>query len=194
MHYSLSDMVMDLVQNSIEAKADRITLDLNQTGNDLTVRLTDNGCGMTEGELAKAMDPFYSDGEKHRHRRVGLGIPFLKQTVDQTDGRFEIHSEKNKGTSLNIQFNLGNVDTPPEGDWPGLFMQAFCFEGDYEMVISRKIAEPGNELLGYELSRSELQDVLGDFSDAGAMILLRDYLQSQEEELLREWKEIREDG
>ena len=194
MHYSLSEMVMDLVQNSIEANADRITLDLFQSGNILTVRLTDNGCGMTEGELEKAIDPFYSDGQKHCHRRVGLGIPFLKQTVDQTDGRFEIHSEKNMGTSLNIQFNLGHLDTPPGGDWPALFLQAFCFEGDYEMVISRKIAETGKNPVGYELSRSELGDVLGNFNDAGAMFLLRDYLRSQEDELLREWKEIQEDG
>ena len=194
MHYSLSDMVMDLVQNSIEAKAGKVTLDLIQTGQNLTVRLTDNGCGMTEGELERAMDPFYSDGEKHRHRRVGLGIPFLKQTVDQTDGRFEIHSEKNMGTSLNIQFNLGNVDTPPEGDWAGLFMQAFCFEGDYEMVITREIREPGGKSVDYSVVRSELQKVLGEFSDSGAMILLRDYLISQEEDLLNQWKEIREDG
>jgi len=190
MHYSLSDMILDLVQNSIEAKAEKITLDLIRSGNILTVRLGDNGCGMTEGELKKASDPFYTDGIKHCHRKIGLGIPFLIQTVEQTDGRFEIHSEKNMGTSLDIEFNLGNVDTPPEGSWPGLFMQAFCFEGDYELIINRKLISEEKGEPGYTLSRRELKDVLGDFSDAGAMILLRDYLQSQEDELLSELKEI----
>ena len=190
MHYTLSDMILDLVQNSIEAKAEKITLDLIRSGDFLTVRLADNGCGMTEGQLSKAKDPFFTDGIKHSHRKVGLGIPFLIQTVEQADGRFEIHSEKNMGTSLDIRFNLGNVDTPPEGDWPGLFMQAFCFEGDYELIIKRMLVGENKREVAYTLSRAELQDVLGDFSDSGAMILLRDYLQSQEDELLSEWKEI----
>jgi len=181
-------MILDLVQNSIEAKADRIDLDLIRNSDTLTVRLTDNGCGMTEGELAKAKDPFYTDGIKHRSRRVGLGIPFLIQTVEQADGRMEIHSEKNMGTSLNIQFNLGHVDTPPEGNWTGLFMQAFCFEGDYELTINRNITDESGNLSGYTLRRSEMQDALGDLNDSGAMILLRDYLESQEEELRKENK------
>lgn len=184
MHYSLSDMILDLVQNSIEAKAERTTLDLIRSSDYLTVRLCDNGCGMTEGELKKVSDPFYTDGIKHCNRKIGLGIPFLIQTVEQTDGRFEIHSEKNMGTSLEIQFNLGNIDTPPEGDWPGLFRQAFCFEGDYELVINRKLVSDDKRETGYTLSRMELKDVLGDFNDSGAMILLRDYLRSQEDELL----------
>ena len=186
MHYSLSDMVLDLVQNSVEADAPRIQLDLIREKQYLTVRLEDNGCGMTEGELEKAKDPFYSDGIKHKHRKVGLGIPFLIQTVEQTEGLFEIHSEKNKGTSLNIRFDLGNYDTPPEGDWPGLFMQTLCFEGDYELIINRMItSEDGNES-GYTLQRSELQEVLGDFNESGAMLLLRDYLRSQEQDLSQE--------
>jgi len=184
MHYSLSDMILDLVQNSVEAGAETIHLDLLKIGNDLTVRLTDNGCGMTEGQLEKAKDPFYSDGTKHKHRRVGLGIPFLIQTVEQADGSFEIHSEKNKGTSLNIRFNLGNVDTPPEGDWAGLFLQTLCFEGDYEMIINRKIVSESGHEAEYTLQRKELQDILGNFNESGAMLLLRDFLKSQEDELL----------
>ncbi|MDC7233578.1 MAG: ATP-binding protein [Spirochaetales bacterium] len=183
MHYSLSDMILDLVQNSIEAGSRLIRLDLNRENNFLTVRLTDDGCGMTEGELEKAKDPFYSDGIKHKHRKVGLGIPFLIQTVEQTDGLFDIHSEKNKGTSLNIRFNLGHYDTPPEGDWPGLFMQTLCFEGDYELIINRMITGENGSESAYTLQRTELQDVLGDFNESGAMLLLRDYLRSQEEDL-----------
>ncbi|MDC7240697.1 MAG: ATP-binding protein, partial [Spirochaetales bacterium] len=171
MHYSLSDMILDLLQNSVEAGAREINLELLREQKNLTVRLTDNGCGMTEGELEKAKDPFFTDGIKHKHRRVGLGIPFLIQTVEQTGGLFDIQSEKNMGTSLNIQFDLGNVDTPPEGDWPGLFLQALCFEGDYELIIRRMIISEKGEETGYELRRTELQDILGDFTESGAMLL-----------------------
>jgi hypothetical protein len=177
-------MILDLVQNSIEADAQRIHLDLIRKADELIVRLTDDGCGMTKGQLERSKDPFHSDGIKHKHRKVGLGIPFLIQTIEQADGSFEIQSEKDKGTTLNIRFNLGNMDTPPEGDWPGLFLQSFCFEGDYELIINRTIIREQGEEAGYTLQRSELQDILGNFNESGAMILLRDYLRSQEEELL----------
>ncbi len=183
MHYSLADMILDLVQNSVEADAETITLDLIRSEKCLTVRLADDGKGMTEGELEKAKDPFYTDGIKHKHRKVGLGIPFLIQTVEQADGSFEIHSEKNKGTSLNICFNLENVDTPPEGDLAGLFRQTLCFEGDYELIIKRMITSEDGSETGYTLSRNELKEVLGDFNESGSMVLLRDYLRSQEEDL-----------
>ncbi|MDA3957402.1 sensor histidine kinase [Oceanispirochaeta sp.] len=184
MHYSLSDMILDLFQNSIEAGAQRIHLDIVREAEELKVCLKDDGCGMTEGELEKSKDPFHSDGIKHKHRKVGLGIPFLIQTVEQAEGSFEIQSEKGKGTLFSIRFNLGNIDTPPEGDWAGLFFQALCFDGEYELIINRKIIGEEGKVGEYLLQRSELQDILGNFNESGAMILLRDYLKSQEEELL----------
>ena len=184
MHFSLSDMVLDLLQNSVEAGSSLINMDILQSSEGLGVCLQDNGKGMSKEELERAKDPFYSDGNKHKERRVGLGLPFLIQTVEQTDGRFEILSEKNRGTRLNIWFNSQHLDTPPEGDWPGLFLQGFCFDGTYELIISRKIKTRDNQEEGYILQRTELQDVLGDFTDSAALLLLRDYIRSQEEDLL----------
>lgn len=34
---------------------------------------------MDEETLKKVKDPFFTDGEKHKERKVGLGIPFLIQ-------------------------------------------------------------------------------------------------------------------
>ncbi len=183
MHYSLSDMILDLFQNSVESGARQIQLEIARGDRYLTVHLADDGCGMTEGELELAKNPFFSDGKKHKHRKVGLGIPFLIQTVEQSDGLFTIRSEKDKGTSLDIQFDLGNLDTPPEGDWAGLFLQALCFEGEYELNVIRNIITPDGRETGYTLNRSELREILGDFHEAGVLLLLRDFLRSQEDDL-----------
>ncbi len=178
MHYSLSDMVMDLVQNSLEAGAEQVFLAIEERGESLEVLLEDNGKGMSPQELERAKDPFYTDGEKHRERKVGLGIPFLLQTVEIAGGSCDITSRKGEGTKLRVTFDLSNLDTPPQGDWPGMFLQAFCFEGDYEFVIRRVVM--GEKPLDYTLRRSELREVLGDLNQSSGMLLLRDFLKSQE--------------
>lgn len=179
MHYTLCDFILDLFQNSVEAGADTIRLDLIEEKDHFHVYLEDDGKGMSEEELAKARDPFYTDGIKHKHRKVGLGIPFLLQTLEMTEGTVNITSEKGKGTVLDIVFNTGHWDTPPVGDIVLMLFQALIFSEDYEAVIHRENREMG---IGFDLKRSELIEVLGSLNDAGNMGLLKDYIHSQEHE------------
>jgi len=181
MHYSLCDTILDLVQNSQEAGADSIELTLIQGDTLLDMVLKDNGCGMTEEEMQQALDPFYTDGIKHKHRKVGLGLPFLEQLVEMTDGTFEMNSRKGEGTELKVRFKLDHIDTPPVGDIPALFLQSLCLEGNHQMCITREFTNSRKED-SYQLDRRELSEVLGDFADAQTMILLRDYIRSQEAE------------
>ncbi|MDC7247604.1 MAG: sensor histidine kinase, partial [Sphaerochaetaceae bacterium] len=79
MHASLCDFLTDIVQNSIEAGSHLISIQIYQDEHAMTFKVTDDGRGMSEEQLRKALDPFYSDGVKHEHRKVGLGLPFLQQ-------------------------------------------------------------------------------------------------------------------
>ena len=63
MHATLCDLITDLVQNSFEADATEITLNVEETGKKLNVVIKDNGKGMSAETLEKAQDPFYSDGK-----------------------------------------------------------------------------------------------------------------------------------
>ncbi|MBN2658197.1 MAG: sensor histidine kinase [Spirochaetales bacterium] len=174
---------MDLIQNSVEAGSSLIQLNMKQSADSLDVSIRDNGCGMTDDELKRATDPFYSDGVKHKHRKVGLGLPFLIQTVTMTDGRFDIRSEKGRGTEIDIRFNPVHIDTPPLGDPVALLYQVMCFQGDYDLTAVRSLSK-GTEEQSYQVNRKEMLDVLGDLESAASLGLLRDYINSQEEDLL----------
>jgi len=136
---------------------------------------------MTEEELKRALDPFVTDGVKHPHRKVGLGLPFLIQTAEQSGGGWDVKSEKGKGTTVTAWFDTGNVDTPPAGDIPGMFRTILMFDSKAEIVIRRKKAADGAED-GYEIKKSELVEALGGLEDAGSLVLLGDYLRSLEED------------
>ena len=186
MHFSLSDCVLDLVQNSIEAEAEHIQLFLKESEKSFIVKIVDDGCGMTDEELKMATDPFYTDGKKHIHRKVGLGLPFLIQTLSMTDGRFDIRSEKGKGTTIDIEFNLESIDTPPIGDIISLIYQVMSFDGSYGFITERSYSDAkGSDT--YTVNRKEMQEILGDLNSVSSLSLLRDFITSQEEELKTSW-------
>ena len=64
--------VMDVAQNSISAKADliRLTVEEDTAADRLTIRLEDNGCGMTPEQVKSVVDPFYNH-EDHAKGRPG---------------------------------------------------------------------------------------------------------------------------
>ena len=178
MHFTCCDFITDCVQNSVEAGAGNIRLEVEETPERFSVRLTDDGRGMTPEELERTRDPFFTSGEKHC-RRVGLGIPFLVQATELSGGSFHMESEPGRGTDLSFAFDLRHVDSPPVGDVPAAFLQSLCFEGGYEMEILRRFRS-GTKTAEYRLSRGGLREVLGDLTDGASLKLLREYLRSQE--------------
>lgn len=185
MHFTLMDLVTDIAQNGIESGGTIVELHVSETtdssgkGN-FRFTVKDNGKGMSEAELKLAQDPFVTDGKKHPGRKVGLGIPFLIQTAETSGGGWEMKSEKGKGTEISAWFDLGNIDTPPMGDIPGMFRTALLFSGPEEIVIKR-LRESQNGRVDYEVRKSELIGALGDLEDTQSLILLDQYLRSLEE-------------
>ncbi|NNJ70892.1 MAG: ATP-binding protein [Kiritimatiellales bacterium] len=178
MHATLCDMIMDLVQNSIEADASEITLSVEETEEKLMVVITDNGKGMSAETLEKVKDPFYSDGLKHRHRKVGLGLPFLFQTAEMTGGTAGIESQEGVGTTVTFTLDRSNVDVPMFGDFTTAAMTLMTYGFDVNLKIERSIGEKN-----YAISRAELNDALGDLNDAESLVLLKEFIASQEADL-----------
>jgi hypothetical protein len=110
--------ILDIVHNSIQAKADLVKIKLKEnTGkNFLALHIEDNGKGMTEEEIACASDPYFTS---RKTRNVGLGLPLLKQNAEQCGGEFSIESKVGEGTKVKAVFNTDNIDCPALGDIVG---------------------------------------------------------------------------
>ena len=189
MHFTLTDLVTDITQNGAESGASLLELHVSETVDssgkgEFRFTVKDNGKGMTGEELKRAQDPFVTDGIKHPHRKVGLGLPFLIQTAESSGGGWEMDSEKGTGTTVSAWFDLANVDTPPLGDIPGMFRTVLLFEGPGDIVLKRlKEASPGGleGRIEYEVRKTELADALGGLEDTQSLILMDQYLRSLEE-------------
>ncbi len=182
MHQTVGDFILDLTDNSLEAGADRVELVVRETEKALRVSIKDTGSGMDQELLKQIQDPYYTDGVKHPGRKVGLGIPFLIQTVEMCSGEFSISSVPGRGTEVHFMFPLDNIDTPPVGDLSGTFAMIMLKQGDHEVVIHRWIGEGDGER-GYSVSRSDLVEALGELDSAASQSLVRQFMASHETEL-----------
>jgi anti-sigma regulatory factor (Ser/Thr protein kinase) len=107
----LSFHILDIVENAVAAGADRVFIAVNENARRdlLSLRVTDNGRGMSREERRRALDPFFTTGRK----RTGLGLPLLAQTAELSGGRVVLESWPGRGTRVTARFRLGHVDRPP---------------------------------------------------------------------------------
>lgn len=183
----LSLNVMDVAQNSITAGASLITLEVEEdlTADRLSIRLTDNGCGMTKEQVEHVIDPFYTT---RTTRSVGLGVPLFKMEAEMTGGSFTISSEKGKGTSLTAIFKPSSVDMIPLGDIEGTVQLLVSCNPQLDFVYTRKRRNSHGEDSEFSLKTQELREVLGGEVplDAPDVVLwIKEYLAEQKEELLK---------
>ncbi len=177
MHYTICDFLLDLIHNSLEAGANSVDVSFIELPESISVVVRDNGKGMDKETVLKATDPFYTDGSKHKERKLGLGIPFLLHMIHQVNGTWQVDSVPGSGTTVSFSLPAGHIDLPPTGDIPGCILSAFCF-ADKEISVFRERSGK----FRYTIKRSELLEALGDLTDAGALVLAKKYLESMETE------------
>ncbi len=110
--------IVDLVQNSAAAGARRIVIRLLQSveKGSLELAIEDDGRGMDAETVVKVQDPFYTT---KGFKKVGLGIPLLKDTARICHGEFSIDSEPGQGTTIGARLERNHLDCPPLGDLAG---------------------------------------------------------------------------
>ncbi len=114
----ISMHILDIIGNSVRAGASLVEVSVfeNSKNDQLLLTIKDDGCGMDEETIEKALDPFFTS---RKTRKVGLGIPLLQQNAQLSGGDLSIQSELGKGTELKACFVHSHIDRPPLGDLPG---------------------------------------------------------------------------
>ena len=107
----ISLYVLDIAENSIQAEATFLDIELKIDSETVEFRVTDNGSGMKRKTLKKATEPFFST----KGKATGLGLAFLKMRTDQCGGKLLLKSKWKKGTDVQALFPRQHIDRPPLG-------------------------------------------------------------------------------
>lgn len=152
----LSLHILDIVQNSIRAGADRIGVTIRESTVEdrLTIEIADNGCGMSPEQIVKATDPFYTS---RTTRRVGLGLSLFKSAAELCGGGLAIKSILGRGTEVFVDFQRSHWDRVPVGDMTGTMVILIAANPNLDFVYIHSL--DGRE---YRLDTSEIRQVLED--------------------------------
>lgn len=151
----LSLHILDITENSINAGAKYIRISINEdTAEDrLTIEIEDDGKGIKEEVYEKVTDPFYTT---RTTRKVGLGIPLLKQASLSTGGDFKIISRNGDGTKVIATFIYSNIDRKPLGNIGETLTTLFLMAPDVEFNYTH--IKDGNT---FSLNTKEIKEDLG---------------------------------
>ncbi len=161
----LSLHILDIAQNSVKAGADLVHINVSADAlNDrLTIRIDDNGCGMTDEELAHSADPFFTTNEK---KRVGMGLPLFKDAVERAGGSFKITSKKGTGTSVKADFLISHIDRVPLGDMAKTFICLWKLNPNTDFVYSFSA-----DSRSFELDTRDIKDILGEVNSDSPQVI-----------------------
>ncbi len=148
----LSLHILDIVENSIGAKASRVEIKVDEdTKKDLLViEIEDNGLGMDEETIKKVLDPFFTT---RTTRKVGLGLPLLGQAARESGGDIEIESKVGRGTRVRASFGYSHIDRKPLGDIGTTLTTLIAGNPEVDFVYEHKKDESE-----YRLDTREIRD------------------------------------
>ncbi|MEG1499021.1 MAG: ATP-binding protein [Bacteroidales bacterium] len=154
----MASHVLDLIQNSISANATlmRIITDEDISKNRYILTIEDNGKGMSPEFLSKVTDPYTTT---RTTRKVGMGLPLLKQNVEITGGTLEIHSQVGVGTVLKASFVMDHIDRIPVGDMVGVIGMLTAMNPTLDFIYEHK-----NSYGNYLFDTREVKAVLDNVS------------------------------
>ena len=100
----IKQAMLNIIQNGIDAMGLDGTLSVTTIYDDdfATIKISDTGIGMNGDQLEKLFNPFFTT----KRRGVGLGLNITKQIIDAHNGRINVVSRVNEGTSFETRLPL----------------------------------------------------------------------------------------
>jgi len=103
-------VLWNLLLNAVEAIEGRGWIDVRSESaktNQVSIRITDSGCGIPQKNLSHIFDPFFTS----KPDGTGLGLSIVHTILESHDGWLEVESEDGQGTTFTVK--LPRMTSPP---------------------------------------------------------------------------------
>ena len=104
---SLKQILLNLLSNAVkfnEPGGQVIVSSALTDAGAVVIRVKDTGIGMSEEDVATALEPFRQVGASRKASGTGLGLPLTKALIEANHASFSIKSRPNEGTLVEITF------------------------------------------------------------------------------------------
>ncbi len=90
--------MINLVRNSIQAKATRVDITLREIGDEYEITISDNGIGIDEKFMKKIFDLNFTT----KIEGMGIGLNVAKRFIESVRGKIEVSKSSGNGTTIVI--------------------------------------------------------------------------------------------
>jgi len=97
---ALHNVVTNAIQ-AVQPGKGKVRIECRDDAGDVTVRVSDNGCGMSPEVLSRIFEPYFTT--KADDEGTGLGMGITKKIVEEHGGLIRVTSEPGRGTVVDIR-------------------------------------------------------------------------------------------
>lgn len=111
----LAAVVENLVSNAIKYthSGGMVSISALVTGEEMLIRVQDNGSGIDADEQQKVFEPFYRGNQGRRFKQgMGLGLSISRDLIEAHGGRISLESTPGEGSLFTIHLPMLNVTQP----------------------------------------------------------------------------------
>lgn len=105
-----SNIIFNLLDNAIKYSKDNLHIEVStsNTSNMLAIKIADNGIGMNRETQSRVFEKFYRahTGNIHNVKGFGLGLSYVKATVEAHQGKVTVESTIGKGSTFTVLMPL----------------------------------------------------------------------------------------
>ncbi|MBN1296766.1 sensor histidine kinase [bacterium] len=168
--------IQDIAENSVRAGAGLLVIEIREeTRADLvTVVIEDDGHGMDDDTVRKALNPFFTTKTV---RRIGMGLSMFKQAALQADGRFDVDSAPGRGTRVEASFRLTHMDRQPLGNMAATIVALLMSNPDMD-ILYRHVRDEDVFVFDTRVIRQTLEDV--PISEPGVLQFVRELISARQ--------------
>ena len=101
----LANVLNNLIDNAIKYSGNSV--EINITGNDNEISVSDNGIGIPSKSIPYLFNKFYRvpHGNRQDVRGYGIGLYYVKGVLDKIGWSISVKSKESEGSVFTIKFN-----------------------------------------------------------------------------------------
>lgn len=108
---AIANIILNAYKNLIKDKDNVVSLNMDINGDNIIIKISDNGIGIPQDKISSIYEPFYThaDNDDEPYGGMGLGLTVTKHIIEVHGGNIVVTSNVDEGTTFIISLPIRKI-------------------------------------------------------------------------------------